>query len=60
MQNDGTALKSFLSDNIALQSEHPNEEISLNDIKRVAQQIYGGPYPDFLLCTSFLTTLVAV
>jgi len=60
MQKNGTALKSFLSDNIALQSEHPNEEISLNDIKRVAQQVYGGPCQDFLLCTSFLTTFLAV
>jgi len=60
MQNDGTALKSFLSDNMALQSEHSNEEITLNGINGVAQQIYGGPWPEFLLCTSFLTTLVAV
>lgn len=45
---------------MTLQSEHPNEEITLNDIKGVAQQIYGGPCPGFLLCTSFLTTLVAV
>ena len=48
MQNNGTALKSFLSDNMALQSEHSDEKLTLNGIKGVAQQIYGGQCLDFL------------
>ncbi|KAJ3569370.1 hypothetical protein NP233_g5089 [Leucocoprinus birnbaumii] len=42
--NNGTALTSFLSENMALQNEGPDEEISLNDLKRVAQQVYGAGF----------------
>ncbi|KAL9708633.1 hypothetical protein Ac2012v2_008181 [Leucoagaricus gongylophorus] len=57
---NGTARKSFLLDNIALQSEYPNEEISLDDIKGVAQQIYGAGFEttSVTLITFMLAMLV--
>ncbi|KAF5346775.1 hypothetical protein D9756_010419 [Leucocoprinus leucothites] len=58
--DNGTANASFLSDNMTLQSEDPSEEISLNDLKRVAQQVYGAGFEttSVTLITFMLAMLV--
>ncbi|KAF9449658.1 cytochrome P450 [Macrolepiota fuliginosa MF-IS2] len=40
--NNGTAQKSFASDNLTLQSEGSDPEVSVDDIKRIGQQVYGA------------------
>ncbi|KXN81511.1 O-methylsterigmatocystin oxidoreductase [Leucoagaricus sp. SymC.cos] len=42
--DNGSARTSFLSENIARQSENPTEAVPINDMKRVAQQVYGAGY----------------